>query len=287
MLPETEDLRLFLIVAETGSMTAAAAQVRLALTALSARIARLEDQLGTKLFERHARGVRLTQAGEQLQRHARPLLARLTQLKAALQEHPTGEVRIVATTVAITEHLPVPLSQFSAQYPELELYLEECRSPDGARALREQRADLAILAGNLAWEGLRAAPFRSDRLVLVVPPGHLLASREQASFTEILGERFIGLDAHSGMQSFLSAVAVRLGQPLRTTMHLRGFDAILRMVEVGAGVSVVPASAAQRPFRGATLALAESWAVRDLKVAVREGPLPFGVDLLFQFLQSS
>lgn len=283
-LPETEDLRLFVAVVEAGSMTAAARRVHLALTALSARMLRLEEQMGVVLLERHARGVRPTAAGELLVRRVRPLLVALGQLREQVQQRPMGELRLVATTVAITEHLPVPLSHFLSKWPEVELLLEECRSPEGARALRERRADMAILAGNLALDGLVLAPFRSDRLVLVVPPDHRLSTLSQASFTEILGERFIGLDEHSGMQSFLSAVAERLGRPLRLTMRLRGFDAILRMVEVGAGVSVVPASAALRPFRGVVLPLADAWAVRELKVAIRAGERSPAVNALFSFL---
>lgn len=283
-LPETEDLRLFVAVVEAGSMTAAARRVHLALTALSARIGRLEEQMGAVLLERHARGVRPTVAGELLLRRARPLLVALGQLREQVQQRPVGELRIVATTVAITEHLPVPLSRFLSQWPEVELLLEECRSPEGARALRERRADVAILAGNLALDGLVLAPFRSDRLVIVVPPGHRLALQAEVAFADILGDRFIGLDEHSGMQSFLSAVAERLGRPLRLTMRLRGFDAILRMVEVGAGVSVVPASAALRPFRGVVLPLSDPWAVRELKVAIRAGERSPAVDALFHFL---
>lgn len=285
-LPETEDLRLFVAVVEAGSMTVAARRVHLALTALSARMHRLEDQLGCVLLERHARGVRPTAAGELLLQQARPLLAALGQLRERVQQRPVGEVRLVATTLAITEHLPMLLSRFIQRWPEVELLLEECRSPDGARALREQRADVAILAGNLSLEGLTVAPFRSDRLVLVLPPGHRLAGRSQAAFAEILADRFIGLDEHSGMQSFLSAVAERLGQPIRLTMRLRGFDAILRMVEVGAGVSVLPASAAQRAFQGAVVDLSDAWAVRELMVAARAEARSPAVDALFQFLQA-
>ena len=286
-LPDTSDLQLFLIVVESGSMTAAAKRVHLALTALSARMQRLEEEMGCLLLERHACGVRPTEAGASLARHLRPLLTGLGHLREVIQQRPVGTIRMVATTVAITEHLPVPLSRFQQQWPGVELLLEECRSPEGARALREQRADIAILAGNLSLDGLRVTPFRSDRLVLVVPADHLLASREAAAFEEILGDRFIGLDEHSGMQSFLSSVADRMGRPLRLTMRLRGFDAILRMVEAGAGVSVIPASATARPFRGAILPLRDAWAVRELQVAVRDEPTSAAVGALVQFLLSA
>lgn len=283
-LPDTEDLRLFVIVMEEGSLSAAARKVHLALTALSTRIQRLEAQLGCILFERHARGIRPTAEAELLLHRVRPLLTALGQLREVVQQRPVGEVRLVATTLAITEHLPIPLSQFLGCWPEVELRLTECRSPEGARALREQRADVAILAGNLAVDGLLMAPFRSDRLVLALPSGHRLSAINPASFVEILGERFIGLDEHSGMQSFLSAMAERLGRPLHLTMRLRSFEAILRMVEVGAGVSVVPASAAQRHFNGVVLPLSDPWAVRELRVAVRDERRSPAVEALFQFL---
>jgi DNA-binding transcriptional LysR family regulator len=269
---------------EEGSLSAAARKVHLALTALSARIQRLEAQLGCILFERHARGLRPTTEAELLLVRLRPLLASLGQLREVVQQRPVGEVRLVATTLAITEHLPIPLSQFLGRWPEVDLRLTECRSPEGAKALREQRADVAILAGNLALDGLRLSPFRSDRLVLALPPGHRLSTINPASFVDILGERFIGLDEHSGMQSFLSAMAERLGRPLHLTMRLRSFEAILRMVEVGAGVSVVPASAAQRHFSGVVLPLSDTWAVRELRVAVRDERRSPAVEALFQFL---
>jgi DNA-binding transcriptional LysR family regulator len=284
MLPNPDDLKLFALVVESGSLTRAASKAHLALAALSVRMQHLEEQLGCTLLTRHARGVVPTEAGLRLITSAKPILAALGQLKQDIQRQPAGTLRLVATTVSITEHLPGPLSVFLQRWPEVELFLEECRSPDGVRALKEHRADIAIVAGNLALDGLVTLPFRTDRLVVAVPPDHLFACREQVYFQELLGERFIGLDEHSGIQSFLNSVADRMGQSLRLTMKMRGFNAILRMVEVGAGVSIVPFSAASRASGVVLLGLGDAWAERELKIAVRAGPLRPAEEALLQVL---
>jgi DNA-binding transcriptional LysR family regulator len=89
-------------------------------------------------------------------------------------------------------------------------------------------------------------PFRTDRLMLVVPRGHKLANRGRVAFVEALGSEFVGLSGDSALGGHLAEHAARTGALVRTRIRVRGLDAACRIVALGAGVAVVPEAAARR-----------------------------------------
>jgi molybdate transport repressor ModE-like protein len=270
------DLRLFAAVAETGSITAGAARAGLALPSASARVRGMEEALGAPLLLRGRRGAQPTAAGHALAHHARLVLAQMEQLRGELREHARGglrgEVRLLSNTAALEEFLPDALAAWLAANPGITLELEERPSHEVALAVVEGRADAGVLADWAGLDGLECLPFRRDRLCLVVPRGHPLAGRRHLAFAEALEEDFIGLPRGSALAEHLAAQAARLGHALRPRLRLRGFDAICRLVEGGAGVAVVPEAAARRCRRGMAiraLPLTDAWADRRLVICVR------------------
>lgn len=270
------DLRLFAAVAETGSITAGAARAGLALPSASARVRGMEGSLGAPLLLRGRRGVRPTAAGHALAHHARLVLAQVERLRGELREHARGElrgeVRLLSNTAALEEFLPDALAAWLAANPGISLELEERPSHEVALAVAEGRADAGVLADWAGAEGLECLPFRRDRLCLVVPRDHPLAARRRLAFAEALAEDFIGLPQGSALAEHLASQAARLGRPLRPRLRLRGFDAICRLVERGAGVAVVPETAGRRCRRVMgirALALTDPWADRHLMICVR------------------
>jgi len=115
-------------------------------------------------------------------------------------------------------------------------------------------------------------PFRTDRLMLVVPRGHKLANRGRVAFVEALGSEFVGLSGDSALGGHLAEHAARTGALLRTRIRVRGLDAACRMVALGAGVAVVPEAAARRWTGEGALSLVQledPWAERRLMVIVQ------------------
>jgi DNA-binding transcriptional LysR family regulator len=268
------DLRLLVLVVDTGGIAAAARQANISVSALSERMKSLEQSAGVVLLQRSARGSKPTQAGLELAVHARAVLLqaeRLSGAVAAWKQRDRGLIRLQANSNAIASFLPDVLASFLARHPDVLVDLREETSDEIARAVRAGDVDLGIAAGNANLEGLDTRPFRSDQLVLLVPPGHAFSGRRAVSFAETLDESFIGLDIHSAIHVFLSNHAHRLGRELTTRIRLRSFDGVCRMVAAGAGVAVMPGTAVSGSAFDAgamAIAISDAWAQRDLVICL-------------------
>lgn len=266
------DLRLFLHVAEDGSITAGAARSGLALASASARVRGMEEQAGIALLERDRRGVRPTPAGRALLHHARVVMGQVERMRGELGEYThglKGHVRLLANTAAMVEHLPEALAAFLAINPNVDVDLDERPSIEVARAVAEDLADVGVAADHADLAGLESRPFRTDRLVLAVPAGHALAGRERIAFAEALGSDFVGLSGDSALHQHLAGHAARTGGRMRLRVRVRGLDVACRMVALGAGLTVVPEAVARRHGALALVRLTDPWAERRLVVVVR------------------
>lgn len=270
------DLRLFVNVAESSSLTRAASSSALSLPAASARIKNLEAALGLQLLYRTKRGVSLTPAGDGFLHHARLMLAQVQHLGADLQQYGQGvrgHVRICANTTATAEFLPSTLGTFLADHALVSVDLRELSSVEVVRAVHEGKTDIGIVAGHVSTSGLETRPYFSDRLILAVPSGHELAQRDAVQFRDAVSFDFIGLGPGSAMQSFINRIGREQGWELRTRIHVGSYDAMCRMIEAGVGIGLLAESAARRhAHTGAVrlLGLDDSWAIQPLKVCMRE-----------------
>jgi len=270
------DLRLFLHVAEAGSITAGAQRSSLTLASASARVRGMEEQVGLPLMQRGRRGVELTPAGRALLHHARLVLGQVERMRGELGDYALGlkgHVRVLANTAAAAVHLPEILAVFLAANPNVDVDLHERPSPEVTRAVAAGEAELGIAAQHADSTGLEVFPFLTDRLVMVVPRSHPLACLEHIAFAEALGSEFVGLSGDSALGGHLAGHAVRIGLRMRTRVRVRGPDAACRMVALGAGISVVPEAAARRWHTQEALVivpLEDSWAERHLAVVVRQ-----------------
>ena len=277
---DLKDLRLFVLIAQTGSLTRASEQSHLSLAATSARVRALEEQAGMPLLIREARGVKLSAPGEAFLHHARAMLQHSQQLQADLQEYGAGlrgHVRVFANPTAVTEFMPDILAAYLTQHPHISVDLQERPNAAIASDIREGRADLGIIAGEVDTHDLRSLHFSTDRLVLVAPNDARWQGVGAVAFAEVLHERFVGMHRSSTLQTFLSQVAQQLGQTLKLRIQVSNFDAMCRMVAAGVGVAVVPESAALRSTADGQLcriALRDAWAVRPRYMLVREGVAP-------------
>lgn len=274
------DLKLFLRVAETGSITAGAEQTHLALASASARIRGMEDTLGVPLLVRGRRGVEPTDAGRTLLHHARTITQQMERMRADLGEYASGlkgHVRLMCNTSALTESLPDPLADFMARHPQVNVDLQERPSREIVQAVRDALADIGIVTDAVDSSGLETFVFREDRLVLALAPGHPVARRAgrraALTFADVLEEDFIGLGSESALQRYLGEQATQLGARLRYRVRVRTFDAVCRMVAMGNGVAVLPESAVLRSRDAASvkvIRLGDAWAKRRQLVCVRQ-----------------
>ncbi|MBB4821456.1 DNA-binding transcriptional LysR family regulator [Pseudomonas alcaligenes] len=270
------DLRLFIHIAESPSLTQGARKAFISPAAASARIKNLEQSIGTRLLYRDSRGVEMTPAGQLLQQHARVILRQVDYMKSEFSEHVTdtsGHIRIFANTTAVTDFMPEILARFLAERPGVTVDLQERLSRDIVRGVLDGSTDLGIIAGPVKAEGLQVLRFSTDRLVLATSLDHPLALRHQVKLAEILGYPQIALQEGTTLLNFLMEQVEQLGHNLSLRIKVYSFEAMCRMVEVGVGIAVLPESSArrhQRTMKLAVIALDEPWVTRERSVLARD-----------------
>ncbi|MGE0348835.1 LysR family transcriptional regulator [Hydrogenophaga sp.] len=287
-------LQLFVAVCELGSIGRAAEREFIAASAISKRLSDLEAALGTALLHRHARGVRLTVAGEGLLHHARAVLFGLEKMQLELAEYADGvrgHVRVHASISAIVQFLPEDLGVFARLHPQIKIDLEEHLSAEVLRAVQEGAADLGLCNGATGAGNLQTLPYRRDSLVLVVPRGHPLAEGGPTAFENSLSFDHVGLHANSSIYLATHQAAVRAGTTVRVRIRVTGLDAMCRMITNGLGVGVMPERAFELLHAGDALhavPLTDAWAQRQLVLVARDfSSLPATARLLVDHLSAA
>jgi len=286
-------LQLFVAVCELGSIGRAAEREFIAASAVSKRLSDLETAVDTALLYRHSRGVTLTPAGESLLHHARTVLFGLERMQGELSEYADGvrgHVRMHANISAIVQFLPEDLGAFARAHSQVKIDLQEHLSPDVLQAVREGAADLGLCHTGTAAdpEGLQSRPYRRDRLVLVVPRGHVLSRESAIKFEALLDWDIVGLQANSSISLAMQQAAARAGRPLRQRIQVTGLDAMCRMIDNGLGIGLLP-DRAFALMHGVgqlqSVALDEPWSQRELRLVARDfDTLPVTARLLVEHL---
>lgn len=268
-------LRLFVAVMEENTIAAAAAREHIAASAVSRRLADLEDALQVALFTRSNKGTEPTAAAYALLNLARGVLNDLDGIASQMRDYGAGvrgHVRVVANISAITQFLPAELQSFLEQHPQVDVRLQEQISTAIAQSVAENAADVGILNEGSYGERVTLLPYRTDELVLVVPTGHALVRRKSVRLADALPFDFVGAHPGSAINNQLTRAAAEAGLPLRLRMQVTSYDALCLMVNAGLGVGVMPRGSAAL-YRGTlairTVTLNEPWAQRRLALCVR------------------
>jgi len=285
------DLRLVVAVCKGGAITRGAETCAMTLASASERIRRMEDALGTALFERHARGVRPTEAGRVLLRHARRVLAQIERMHADLARfggrHGT-RLRLQANTAAMAELVPTRLPLFLQAHPGAQVEVDERDSTGIVAALRGRHCEIGIVSDAVDVAGLHVTPLRADPLDLVVPAAHALAGLRALAADALPPGAYVGLTDDAALQRHIDAHARINGRPPRYRMRAGSLDAVCRLVGEGLGPAIVPRATAVRCRRRdglSRIAIEAPWAQRRLLLVTRAGaPLPLHGDALLRAL---
>jgi DNA-binding transcriptional LysR family regulator len=195
---KTDQLRYFVTVAEEGQITRAAKKLYIAQPALSQAIAQLESELGLQLLERHARGVRLTPAGEAFLEKARTVVeterdVSLTAESLARAARGVLEVGFIGPPPPLTAHLL--FTSFATAHPDCEVGFRELPFPQGDSQSWLETVDVAICQPPDLEGGVAAQPVRVEPRALVVPAANPLAEEGEIRFEQALEETFISYGA--------------------------------------------------------------------------------------------
>jgi DNA-binding transcriptional LysR family regulator len=273
---DLQSLRVFLTVAETGSLTRAAERSHMTLSAISKRIAELERATDCTLLVRLPRGVELTPAGHGLLNHAMQVLDQVNRMASEMGDFAVGvrgHVRVWANTSSIVQFLPTDLQRFLDDNPSVKITLEERQSGEIIEALGDGRADLGIFADNVPAPLVDKRVYRRDQLILLVPANHALAGATQIAFADTLDYDYVGLAPGSSLLLRLIDAALNAGRALRLRVQVRSFDGICRMIEAGLGIGILPVAAVRPELLVAGLRavpLTDAWAERTLWVGAKD-----------------
>jgi len=192
MALNSDALRVFLAVVDTGSMSAAAEFLGQTASGISRSLSRLETQLGVTLLTRTTRRMELTDEGSVFLLRARDIVGSLDEAEECMRirhQQPAGKLRVDASAPVML-HCVVPhIAEFRARYPEISL---ELTSTDRIVDLVEHRTDIALRAGPLSDSSLHARPLRPSRRLVVASPAYVArrgapATAEALRQHELLG----------------------------------------------------------------------------------------------------
>jgi DNA-binding transcriptional LysR family regulator len=287
-------LKLFVAVMETKSLTRAAAREHIAASAISKRISDLEATFNVLLFERRPTRLEPTAAAEVLLRHANTIGHNVQQLEAEMSDLSAGArgtVRIAASIAVVTQYLPSQLRSFSELHPGVVIELTDSLSPKAIQLVLDGQADVGIFGDPFVARGLRSAPYMVETLVAVLPPGHELLNRDRLKFAEMLPYDFVCLRSGSSVSTLLASAAAQLGQPINHRVQVSGNEAVCCMVEMGMGISVLPAAwlKSHPAFSSLqTRPIDETWAQRHLQLCFNDDrhTLNMPTQLLVEHLRS-
>jgi DNA-binding transcriptional LysR family regulator len=250
-------LRTFRAVAEAGSFTQAAARIHLTQAAVSVHIRQLEEEIGTPLFLRVNKKLYLTEAGRALLGHAETILRAHDEAKAALAslgQSSRGRLRIGVTSTTFTlQPLPEILSEIKRRFALLDLTVVGGTSERIVEQILAGHLDVGIVSLPVEASDLTTETLRSDRLVSVMNPTHRLAGEKSVTMDVLTAEPLI-LSEHGGnTRRLLDLFFEKHHLEPTIIMELQRTEAIIKMVELGFGVTILPQGAVRTSVARGTL----------------------------------
>ena len=244
---ELRHLRYFLAIVGERHFTRAAKKLGIAQPPLSQQIRQLEDEVGTRLFTRTARGVTLTAAGEAFLPHAEAALREVDRARTAarrVRQGDLGTIRVGFTSAASLNPLvPGAISAFRRASPDVELRLIVQPTTPLLAQLSQDQIDVAFLRPtSTERQTLRAIPLPDERLWIAVPSGHALAARKRVRLDELRDEPFILYPRANGSLLYDSIIAAcqSAGFSPRVVQEAPQMASMVSLVAAGVGVTLVP-----------------------------------------------
>jgi DNA-binding transcriptional LysR family regulator len=244
---ELRHLRYFLAVADELHFGRAAERVRVAQPAISQQIQRLERAIGTRLFDRNRREVRLTPAGAALRAHARRAVDDVELGVRAARRAAAGEIGNLTVgflETAASTIVPRAVRAFQAAHPDVELTLRELGVGAQIDGLDSERLDVGFLRPPVESAGLVFEKLIDEELVAAVPSGHPLARRESVVARTIAGEPLVLLarEVVPGLYDQVLALSQEAAAAGNIAQEATSIQAVLGLVAAGLGIAILPAS---------------------------------------------
>src|SRR5580658_3112703 len=271
---EFHQLRYVCAIVDTGSFSRAAERCQIAQPSLSQQVLKLEKDLGTKLFDRLSRSVRLTEAGRAFLPYARSILSQRETARSSVADKCTdvrGSVAVGAIPTIAPYLMPRYTAAFTKKYPEAKLRIVEEKTPILVESLRDLSIDLAVLALPLRHKDLELFSLRTEPLFAVLPRNHPLAPAKSLALKDLRGESFVMLrDGHCFRDLSIAACTHARVTP-RIAFESDQFSSLFGMVAAGVGISLVPEMALDRNTGCRYVRINDARATRTVVAAILRG----------------
>ena len=248
-------LEIFLAVARHKNTTAAAEELHLSQSAVSAGLLALENHYDVRLFDRSGKRLELNQTGHSLRNKAEALVAHARELDLELVRHQEiGHVRVGAS-FTIGNHLAVNcLAAYLADYPDAQVEFDIANSPEVIAKVLNYEVDIGMVENASPRRDLELIPWLDDELVVFCSPDHELANkRGPLSEREIASARWILREPESGARRTLESAFAPLLPTLQVFLEFKHNEAIKRAVEAGLGIGCLSQIVLQNNFREGSL----------------------------------
>ncbi|MGB6133315.1 MAG: LysR substrate-binding domain-containing protein [Acidobacteriaceae bacterium] len=271
---ELHQLRYMCAIVETGSFSRAAEHCHVAQPSLSQQISKLEDELGTRLFDRLGRSVRLTDAGRAFLPHARTALHQTELARSEVdgrRQDARGTVAVGVIPTIAPYYLPRRIAAFARRFPEATLRIVEETTPVLVEDLRSVAIDVAILSLPLKHREFEMVPLMTERMYAALPPDHPRARARSIALRELREERFALLREGHCFRGIALAACQRARLDPRVAFESGQFSSLLGMVAAGVGVSLVPEMAIDRGAGCCYVPVSDPQAARTIAAARLKG----------------
>jgi LysR family transcriptional regulator, carnitine catabolism transcriptional activator len=242
------DLDIFLVLAETGSFRRTAAQVHLSQSAVSGVVARLEESLGTRLFDRTTRSVHLTAAGQVFVEQAQLLNAQTheaVQRVLHITQIQSGKVSLAALPSLAATVVPRVMARYAEQHPEIALQLHDTLSGPAFDLVRAGTVDFALTAANPDYADLDYTPLSADGFVLLIPLNHRLAKgKTPLNWLQVAELTHISMPLPASVRQYANAAFIEHRIAFQPRYEVEHIATIHAMVKAGLGVAALPELAA-------------------------------------------
>ncbi|AGB83993.1 transcriptional regulator [Serratia sp. FGI94] len=255
MKPTFNQLISFCTVAEVGNICRAADKLNISQPPLSRQIAQLEITLGAKLFNRDAKGVNLTLAGEQFFADSRAILGLLQQAcnnVRAVESGQKGFLTLGATMYASYSVVPHVAMQHREKHPDIDLQFQEMVPADLNAALQDGRLDAAISFSESATPGIDSMVLLREPLIVALPANHPQVQAEHFSLESLSDDPFITVPRHSAPMLYDSILhqCLKAGFSPQIGLEASVQQTVMNFVAHGVGVALIPASMENGQLRG-------------------------------------
>lgn len=240
---ELNQLKYFVTIAESQGFTKAAEVLHISQPALSYQMKRLEEELGTRLFDRGSRRVHCTPDGELFLPLAQAVLVRADEAMRVMREHmgmEAGEVFVGTNPSFGIYVMPQILLSFRKHFPRVRVNVLEAGDSELQRMVTDGQADFAVITAPGAVESLEMTLLFTEDVLAVLPPFHPLAGRESVALHELAYENFVLTTYSSNVVNDVTEACRRAGFEPRVPYKAGSLEGIRRFILGGLGVAVLP-----------------------------------------------